>query len=117
MRARPPIASGADVIPPQKLRFTAALARQPQPCDASFLKRAIVMVGVSQNVLDSVPISKCIQIRSAGGRTVTMYIQDAVADFLSKEVAAGGRVVVYVDFVFVGQDGPGFLVNEFQRAQ
>src|SRR5438045_2312312 len=59
---------GIDLVAPQKLRFAAVLAQHPQACPTVLLKTAMVMAGVPKNLLDTVPISKCVQIRSAGGK-------------------------------------------------
>ena len=105
---------GIEIMAPQKLRFAAELAQHPQACNTRFLKMAMTMLGVPTNLLDAVPISKCVRIRSARGKVVAMYIQDAMADSLSKEIAVGGLLVVFADLVFVESDGLGFLVNEFK---
>ncbi len=109
--------SDVKVLAPQKLRFEVTLVAYAENCNTGFLKRTMVMLGASKEAVDRVPISKCIKVKSAKGRTASLYIQDSVSEFLPKEVSLGRKITVFSDYLFVGKDGPGILLNEYQNGK
>lgn len=74
----------------------------------------MVMQGIPKETVDTLPISKCIKVKTAQGNSSTLYIQDQVAEYLPKEIPLGGVLRVFVDYIFIGSEGPGILLNEFQ---
>lgn len=108
--ARPEI--GADIYPVLPLKIAVALISYGEPCNTGFLKQSMFMMG-QKDVVENVPITSCIKVRSAKGKTVPLYIQDRVAEFLPKEVPLGRMVALYVSQVYISPDGPALLVNDF----
>ena len=107
--------SDIKVLAPQKLRFEVTLTAYAESCNTGFLKQTMVMLGVPKEKVEQVPISKCIKVKSSKGKIATMYIQDSVSEFLPKEVPLGTKIAVFSDYLFLGKDGPGLLLNEFQN--
>lgn len=105
--------AGVDIHPALPLKVTAALTSYAEPCDAGLLKRAMIAAAIPKAAVDAAPVSRCISVRTAKGRSLPVYIQDPVAAFLPKEVPLGSAVIFYVIHVFTGPTGPGLLVNEF----
>jgi Peptidase family M23 len=105
--------TGADIphIPP--LRLTVELISYAEPCEAAFLKQAMLTSGVPKDRVDAMPVITCIKIRSAKGNVLTAFIQDPVAASLPKEVPLGSKVMLFAIHVYTMRDGPGLLVNEF----
>src|SRR5262249_32856917 len=104
-------ASGVDLFPVIPLRLKVTLAAYGEPCQTGFLMKSMSMAGIAN---PSVKITRCIQVRSAKGQQIRVFIQDEVANFLPKEVPLGTVVVLFTVHLYTGQDGPGLLVNEFQ---
>jgi len=91
-----------------KLKVT--LVAYAEACKTGFLMKSMSMAGVAD---PNVKITRCIQVRSAKGKQLRLFIQDVVADFLPKEVPLGSALTLFAVHLFTGQDGPGLLVNEF----
>ncbi|MHB8148895.1 MAG: hypothetical protein ACYDIB_01905 [Desulfobulbia bacterium] len=106
--------AGVDIYGPQKLRFRVTLAGYGQPCETGFLKKTMKMVGVPADVVENLPISQCITVKTSKRVPVSLFIQDQVAEYLPKEVKIGQQVDLFCDFLFVGTTSVGILVNEFQ---
>lgn len=109
-------ASGNKVLAPQKLNIEVTLVSYAVSCNAGFLKRTMIMLGVPREVVAGVAITKCIKVKSPKGQTASMYVQDTVAEYLPGEVPLGSVINVYGDYLFLGKDGPGILVNEFRSS-
>lgn len=112
--AEPRQENGIKLLSPQKLRFEVSLLSYAESCDTGFLRRSMVMLGAPQQVVDTLPVSECIQVKTAKGNSTTVYIQDKVAGFLPQEVPLGSALSIFGDLLFLDKDGPGILVNEFQ---
>jgi murein DD-endopeptidase MepM/ murein hydrolase activator NlpD len=110
---KPPIGLGVDIIPARSHRFEVALAAYATPCANKFLKWAMATSGLPKDFIETVAISRCIQVKSAKGRLFTMFIQDALTDLLEKEVPKGGKLTLYAALIYFDQKGPGIIVNEF----
>ena len=106
-----------DIYRGENFRLDVTLVRQAFDCNTGFLKRAMVMIGIAQDQIDKVPISKCIQVKSPKGEVVQLFIQNVVAEFLAQEVSSGGPVTMFVLLMFMDSNGPGILVNEFDAAK
>ncbi|MGA7805783.1 M23 family metallopeptidase [Bradyrhizobium sp.] len=127
----PPAGNGVDVYPVRNIRLEVTLAAQAAPCSLSlpdvpksvpgtkidFLKWAMRTSGIPKEWIDRVAITSCVQVKSAKGKPLPMFIQDALSDSLAKEVAPGGKVTLYAMLVFFDQRGPGIVINEFMRPQ
>jgi peptidase M23-like protein len=114
---KPPAGLGVDVFPVRSLRFEVTLAAQAAPCPTKFLKWAMATSGIPKEFIETVSISRCIQVKSAKGRLFTMYVQDALTEHLEKEVSKGGKLTLYAALIYFDQKGPGILVNEFKATQ
>ena len=73
--------------------------------------------GIPKDFIESVTISRCIQVKSAKGRLFTLYVQDVLTEHLEKEVPQGGKLTLYAALIYFDQQGPGILVNEFTATQ
>jgi hypothetical protein len=103
--------SGLDLYPASALKLTVTLASYAAPCQTGLLKKSMTMAGVS--FPEGTQITRCINVRSAKGKQLRMFIQDAVSDVLPKEVLLGGQVTLFAVHLFTAPEGPGLLVNEF----
>jgi len=104
--------SGIDIYPGLLLKITVALTSYAEPCNVGVLKDSMIVTGL-KNWIETVPITRCIKVRTAKGRVLPLFIQDKVADSLPKEVSFGGAVTLFATHVFTNPEGPGLLVNEF----
>jgi murein DD-endopeptidase MepM/ murein hydrolase activator NlpD len=112
-----PAGLGVDVFPVRSLRLEVMLAAPAAPCATKFLKWAMATSGIPKQFIETVAISRCIQVKSAKGRLFTMFVQDALAEHLEKEVPKGGKLTLYAALIYFDQNGPGILVNEFKATQ
>jgi hypothetical protein len=125
MDRKPPVGNGADVFPVRNIRLEVTLAAPATPCSISlatrskpdFLKWAMLTSGIPKEWIDRVPITRCIQVKSAKGRPLWMFIQDPLVDSLAKEVPQGGKMTLYAMLVYFEQSGPGIVVNEYVSPQ
>jgi hypothetical protein len=104
-------ASGMDLFPVLPMKLKVTLAAYAEPCQTGMLIKSMTMAGVAN---PNVKITRCIQVRSAKGQQVRLFIQDEVSNFLPKEVPLGSSLTLFAVHLFTGQDGPGLLVNEFK---
>lgn len=73
--------------------------------------------GIPKQFVETVAISRCIQVKSAKGRLFTMFVQDVLTEHLEKEVPLGGKLTLYAGLIYFDQQGPGILVNEFKAIE
>ncbi|GAB1233596.1 hypothetical protein UT4_20640 [Ferrigenium sp. UT4] len=107
--------NGVDIWTPfHKVHITAKLLDYPKACNNEFLGRALAISKVSLQTLP--PITTCIRVKSRKGNEQTLFIQDQVGAFLSKEVQIGGTLDLYAIYVFADtvSNTLGMVVNEFQ---
>ena len=114
---RPRPKDGADIFSMQYYKVIGTLASQGEPCPTGMLKSAMAMGGIVKASVDAVAITRCIKVRTAKGKVVSLYIQDAVSDSLREELPLGDPVTLYVIRVFANPDGQGVLVNEFAASK
>jgi murein DD-endopeptidase MepM/ murein hydrolase activator NlpD len=114
---KPPVGRGVDVFPARAYRFDVTLASRAAPCKTDFLKWAMQTSGIEQSQVQSIPISRCIKVRSAKGKVLSVFIQDVLTESLEKEVPQDGKLTLYATLIYFGQEGPGMIVNEFTRPQ
>jgi hypothetical protein len=107
-------AKGVDIYPALPLRLTVTLAGYGETCQTDLLMRAMKMSGTPQDQIDAVKVTTCINIRSATGKALRVFIQDGIVGFLPKEVPLGKSLTLYVVHLFTDTSGPGLLVNEFK---
>jgi hypothetical protein len=105
--------SGVKVMMPQKLKFQVTLISYAVGCNTGLLKTTMVMLGASKQFVDGAPISKCIAVKSAKGKTTSICIQDRVSEYLSKEIPLGTMIDIFCDYLFLSKDRVGILVGEF----
>jgi hypothetical protein len=105
---------GADLYRAVPMKITVNLAAYGEACPIGFLKKTMQMMGSIWD--DAVPITRCVNVRTAKNKVVPLFIQDQVAEFLPKEVPIGSAVTLYVVHMFTSPDQVGLLVNEFSAA-
>jgi hypothetical protein len=105
--------SGIDLHGVRPLRLKVALVAYGEVCETSVLKKSLDTAGITID-LATHPITRCIKIRSAKGKVLSVFIQDLVSEYLPKEVPLGKPVTLYVAHLFTAPNGPGLLVNEFK---
>ena len=113
--AMPKIKSGIKMVVPQKLFFRAVLASPLQNCNTDILKRTMIMQGGKKEVVEKMALTKCLNLRSAKGASISVYIEDQVAERLSRQAKPGEVVEVYCSYLFITPAGPTLLVNEFKK--
>jgi hypothetical protein len=113
----PKAAEGVRVVAPQKIRFQVTLSGYGKTCDTGFLKKAMIMVGAPKDVVERTKISKCITVKTAKGASVSLFIQDQVAEYLPSEIKLGEKIEIFCDYLYIGKTGPGILVSEFQKIE
>jgi murein DD-endopeptidase MepM/ murein hydrolase activator NlpD len=104
-------ASGVDLFSVLPMKLNVTLAAYGEPCQSGMAIKSLTMAGVFN---PDVKITRCIQVRSAKGQQVKLFIQDEVSNFLPKEVPLGGALTLFAVHLYTGKDGPGLLVNEFR---
>ncbi|MFH0783913.1 MAG: hypothetical protein V2B20_18425 [Pseudomonadota bacterium] len=111
----PKIRSGVKMVVQQKLHFRAVIASPLQNCNTDILKRTMVMQGNKKEVVDKMALTKCLNLRSAKGATLLVYIEDKVAERLLREAKPGAVIDVFCSYLFISPVGPTLLVNEFKK--
>lgn len=104
------------VFEPAKLKFKVTLEKHGYACSNGSLKAALNLLGAG-HILDQAPVNNCIEVKTAGGAIVKMYIQDTLAPYLKDEIKIGEPLVIYCNYIFWDIDGPGILVNEFEAVE
>ncbi len=125
MDRKPPEGNGVDVFPVRHIRLEVTLAAPAVPCAVTlasrtktdFLKWAMLTSGIQQEWIDRVAITHCIQVKSPKGKTLPIFIQDALVESLAKEVSPGGKLTLFAMLVYFEQSGPGIIINEFVSQQ
>ena len=121
----PPVGNGVDVFPVRNIRLEVTLAAPAAPCSlslpmvpkADFLRWAMLTSGIPKEWLDRVPITHCVQVKSAKGKPLWVFVQDALVASLAKELSPGGKMTLFAMLVYFEQRGPGIVVNEFVSPQ
>jgi hypothetical protein len=116
-RRKPQLGLGADIPSVQSVRFDATLVEQADECPTKYLKWAMKKSGIAKDAIASTPITRCITVKSAKGREYPLFIQDALAGPLAKDVKVGGKLTVYGSLVYFAARGPGIVVNEYSTEQ
>lgn len=116
-KRKPALGLGVDVLPAQSVRLDVTLVSQAASCRTKVVKWAMRTAGIAKDTVAATPISQCIKVKSAKGRTYSIFIQDVLADSLAKEVQPGGKLTLYASHVYSAQKGPGLVVNGFSAEQ
>ncbi len=111
----PKIKSGVKMVVPQQIHFRAVLAGPVQNCSTDILKRTMIMQGNKQEVVDKMALTKCLNIRSAKGAAISVFIEDKVAERLSREVNPGEVIDLFCTYLYITPTGPTLLVNEYKK--
>jgi hypothetical protein len=114
---KPALGLGVDVVPAQSVRLEITLVSQAASCPSKVAKWAMRTAGIAKDTVASTPVTQCIKVKSAKGRTYSIFIQDALADSLAKEVQPGAKLTLYASLVYSAQRGPGLVVNAFSAEQ
>lgn len=95
----------------RKISLEAEVASLPAPRRAQYLTGVLGDLGAHP-----VPqVSQSMAIRSESGKTLNVYLEDAVAERAGRELRAGDRVTLYGYHVYHSQKhGPGILVSGFR---
>lgn len=113
--ATPKIKSGVKMVVPQKLHFRAMLTSPLQNCNTDILKRTMIMQGNKKEVVDKMALTKCMNLKSAKGSLLAVFIEDKVAERLSREVKPGEVIDVFCEYLYIGTAGPTLLVHEYKK--
>ncbi|MBU1568065.1 MAG: hypothetical protein KJ630_20880 [Proteobacteria bacterium] len=113
--AAPKIRSGIKMVVPQQLQFRAVLAAPVQNCNTDILKRTMVMQGNKKEVVEKMALTKCLNIRSAKRASTSVFIEDKVAERLSREVKPGEVLELFCSYLYISPAGPTLLVNGFKK--
>jgi len=73
--------------------------------------------GIAKDAVQSTAVTRCIAVKSAKGREYPLFIQDALAGSLAKDVKVGGKLTLYGSLVYFAARGPGIVVNEYATEQ
>ena len=112
-RRKPALGLGVDVAKARGVRLDVTLASPPAPCPTKVLRWAMGASGIAKDTVQDTPITHCIKVKSAKGRSYPMFIQDGLTDSLAKEVPQGAKLTLYGSLVYFAQRGPGIVINEF----
>jgi hypothetical protein len=115
--AKPKPATGFDVISPERFALKVTLESYAETCGlAATIKLSTSMLPsvYPKGFVDALNGSKCVKVKSPKGVTASIAIQDAVAEFLPKEVPLGTEITVYCVLVCMTAEGPGLVVSEFE---
>ena len=110
-------AKGVDLYPALPLKLTVTLTGYGETCQTDLLMRAMRMSGAPKDQIETVKVTTCIDIRSATGKAMRVFIQDGIAGYLPKEVPLGKSLILYAVHLFTDANGPGLLVNEFKTGE
>ena len=116
-RRKPQLGLGADISSVQSVRLDVTLVEQADECPTRYLKWAMRKSGIAKDAIASAPVTHCIRVKSAKGREYPLFIQDALAGPLAKDVKPGGKLTVYGSLVYFAARGPGIVVNEYATEQ
>ena len=116
-RRKPQLGLGADIPSVQSVRLEVTLVAQADECPTRYLKWAMKKSGIAKDAIASTKITRCIEVKSAKGRQYPLFIQDALADGLARDVKPGGKLTVYGSLVYFAARGPGIVVNEYSTEQ
>lgn len=96
----------------RKVSFDAEVAGEAKPRQARYLTGLLRDMGA-----DPVPaVSRGMEVRAAGGQTVNLYLEDAVAERSGRELKPGDRARWYGYHVYRSlKHGPGILVSGFEK--
>jgi hypothetical protein len=116
-RRKPQLGLGADIPSVQSVRLDATLVEQADECPTKYLKWAMRKSGIAKDAVQSTAVTRCIAVKSAKGREYPLFIQDALAGSLAKDVKVGGKLTLYGSLVYFAARGPGIVVNEYATEQ
>lgn len=113
--ATPKIKSGIKMVIPQKLHFRAMLSVPAQNCNTDILKRTMIMQGNKKEVVDNMALTKCVNFKSTKGASTSVFIDDKVAERLSREVKPGEFIDVFLEYLYISTTGPTLLAHEYKK--
>lgn len=99
------------IFAPSPIKFRATLASLPSPQKADYLLAALSMMKVS----NPPKVSQRIGLDYGGEKAVAAYIDDSVAERLSKDGKAGQALTFYAYHVYNYSRGPALLITSFER--
>jgi hypothetical protein len=107
----PKIEEGMDIFI-KKRQFPVKLEHHLKPCRALIVGRVLRMQGVTETP----EVSHCMQVSSAKGRSVQVFLQDALVDTLKAEVKQGDMIKVYAIYLYYSAPSKshGILISGFK---
>jgi hypothetical protein len=95
----PPDVRGMRVFKNYKIAIEGELEEYPKQCDTNNLKTSMRNVW---GITDPIPVSSCIKVKTKQGRSIKLFIQDAPANYIAKEVKLHQQVKLYSIYVYYG---------------
>lgn len=99
------------IFAPSPITFRATLASLPTPQKADYLIAALSMMKVS----NPPKVTQRIGLEYGGEKAIAAYIDDRVAERLSKDVKAGQELIFYAFHVYNYSRGPALLITSYER--
>lgn len=101
------------ILESRKIQFEAVLQQHAYVCSAATLKTVFTMLGVSPETVTRLELGHCLEVTSAKGKTVKLYVQGMLVEPLKEEVRAGETFLLFCDYLFWSNGQPGILMSEF----
>jgi hypothetical protein len=107
----PKITEGADLFF-KKRQFVVKLEEPPAKCPDGWIRKVFQILGVAEPP----PVTHCIKVASAEGRTAEIHVQDVLVDALREEIPVGGSLRIYAVYLYFNghTQQAGFVMNEFE---
>ncbi|MDR0672961.1 MAG: hypothetical protein LBF93_04710 [Zoogloeaceae bacterium] len=97
------------IFEPRPVRFTARLARLPEPQKADYLNQVMSLIGVTAKF----QVSQRVVFDYGGDRPLAAYVEDGAAARIAKELKAGDTRTFYAFHVYNNRYGPALVVTAF----
>ncbi len=112
-------APGISAAEVDKVRFIAKYIGRPYKCSIELFVDSVTLVGM-KNLVEEIPVSMCIKLKTQGGKKVSVYIQDILSDGFRHDVKKGSMVELWAGFFAyrvdsdVTKNSPVLLINHFE---
>lgn len=99
------------IFAPSPVKFRATLASQPTPQKAEYLLAALSMMKIS----NPPKVTQRVGLDYGGDKAIAAYIDDSVAERLSKDAKTGQALTFYAYHVYNYSRGPALLITSYER--
>lgn len=99
------------IFAPSPVMFRATLSSLPSPQKADYLLAALSMMKIS----NPPKVTQRIGLEYGGKKAIAAYIDDSVAERLSKEAKAGQVLTFYAFHVYNYSRGPALLITSYEQ--